>query len=89
MDWNYPVNKFFELTEDKQDECIVELAKFYSNRFISRRNRELFDFTLNDLIRRFMMEEKYAMEIENYERAEIFYRLTRIFMELQEEEDGL
>ncbi len=35
MDWNYPINKYFELTEEQQDECIVELAKFYSKRFIS------------------------------------------------------
>ena len=32
------------------------------------------------------MEETYASEIENYERAEIFYRLAQIFMELQQEE---
>lgn len=87
MDWDYPVNKFFELTEDQQNECISELAKFYSKKFISKRTRELFDFTTNDLITRLLLEEKHASETENFERAEIFYRLAQIFMELQGEEN--
>lgn len=87
MDWNYPVNKFFELSEEEQNECIVELAKFYSKRFISKRTKELFEFTINDLITRLLLEEKYASEIENFERAEIFYRLAQIFMEIQSEDD--
>jgi hypothetical protein len=87
MDWNYPINKYFELTEEQQDECIVELAKFYSKRFISRRTKELFEFTLNDLITRLDLEHKHGVDTENYERAEIFYRLTQIFMEIQYEGD--
>lgn len=86
MDWDLPVNQFFTLSEEKQNECISELAKFYAKRFVSRRTKELFEFTTNDLITRFLLEEKYASEIENYERAEIFYRLAQIFMELQQEE---
>jgi len=87
MDWNYPVNKFFELNEEQQNECIIELAQFYSKKFISKRTRELFEFTTNDLITKLLLEERHASETENFERAEIFYRLAQIFMELQEKDN--
>jgi hypothetical protein len=42
---------------------------------------------MNDLITRLDLEHKHGVDTENYERAEIFYRLTQIFMEIQYEED--
>lgn len=87
MDWNYPVAEFFKLTPDKREEYIIELAKFYYNKFVVTDSREIFEFTMNECILKFHYEEKAARKNEDYERAEIFYQLTRIFIQLQEEKE--
>lgn len=87
MDWNYPVSEYFKLAPEKRDEYLVELAKFYYNKFVVTDNQEIFYFTINECIFKFMQEEKQARTNEDYERAEIFYQLTRLFIQIQEEKE--
>lgn len=87
MDWNYPVKDYFKLSPDKRDEYLVELAKFYYNKFVVSDSKEIFDFTTTELIIKFHFEEDRARMNEDYERAEIFYQLTRLFYQIQEEKE--
>jgi hypothetical protein len=87
MDWNYPIKDYFKLSEEKREEYLTALAKFYYEKNVSTENAEKFDFTMNYLITRLHMENIHAEKNEDYERAEIFYKLTRLFMEIQEEKE--
>lgn len=85
MDWNYPVKDFFKLSIEKREEYLIGLAKFFYEKHVITDTQEMFDVTMNDLIYRFLREESYAKRHEDYERAEIYYKLGRLFMEIQEE----
>lgn len=84
MDWNYPVNKFFELPNEKREEYVLELAKHYFKHSVSKKDSDSFEGSTNVLINRFQLEERKARKEEDYERAEIYYQLARIFIELQD-----
>jgi hypothetical protein len=85
MDWDYPVKDFFKLSIEKREEYLLGLAKFFYDKHVVTDSRELFDVTMNDLIFTFIREENMAKKYEDYERAEIYYKLGRLFMEIQEE----
>ena len=87
MDWNLPVRDFFKLSPEKREEYLLTLAKFYYQKYVATESKEVFDFTMNELINKLHYEEKIARQLEEYERAEIFYKLTRLFMEIQEEKE--
>ena len=87
MDWNYPVSEYFKLAPDKRDEYLVELAKYYYNKFVVSDTQEIFDFTTNECILKFHYEEQKARINEDYERAEIFFQLTRLFIQIQDEKE--
>ena len=87
MDWNYPIKDFFKLPNEKREEYLMGLAKFYYEKFVVTDSRELFDFTMNELIMKFYVEERISKHREDYERAEIFYQMIKIFNQLQEEKE--
>lgn len=79
MDWNYPVSRFFKLTKEKREEYIMELGKFYYQKWVSEENEEIRAFTMLECIETFDKNEERAIKNEDYERAEIFNKLSRIF----------
>ena len=85
MDWDYPIKDFFKLSVEERDEYILELVKEYYKKFIKTNTEQEFNDSMNLLIFKLMTEELIANKTEQYEKAEIFYKMTRVFMELQDE----
>lgn len=94
MNWDYPVDRFFLLTKEQQREYIDEIAKHYFRKWVSQENLSVYAFTLNECIESFERIHRVAVKEEDYERAEIFFQLIRIFHEIYqreiiEDENGL
>lgn len=83
VDWNLQITEYFKLDEEKREDVIVGLADFYYNRWVNTENQEIFDFTINELMFRLEMEHRFAVKSESYERAEIYFKLLRIFNEIK------
>ena len=92
VDWNLHITEYFKLDEEGREEVIVGLSKFYYERWVNDENESIFDFTINEIMFRFELEHRFALQSESYERAEIFYKLLRIFNEIKEQKtfnDGM
>jgi hypothetical protein len=83
VDWNLQITEYFNMTEEEREDVIVGLADFYYNRWVNAENQEIFDFTINELMFRLEMEHRFAVKTESYERAEIYFKLLRVFNEIK------
>lgn len=85
VDWNLHITEYFKMDEQQREDVVVGLADFYYNRWVNIENEEIFHFTINELMFRLEMEHKFAIKSESYERAEIYFKLLRIFNEIKQE----
>jgi len=73
------VSKFFRLSKEKREEYIMELGKFYYTKWVSEENEDIRTFTMLECIETFDKNHERALREEDYEKAEIFNQLSRIF----------
>jgi hypothetical protein len=85
VDWNLQITEYFKMSEEEREGVIVGLAEFYYNRWVNSENEQIFHFTIDELMFRLEMEHKFAIQSESYERAEIYFKLLRIFNEIKHE----
>ena len=84
VDWNLHITEYFKLDEQGREDIIVGLAQFYYERWVNDENESIFDFTINELMFRFELEHRFALKTESYERAEIYFKLLKVFNEIKE-----
>lgn len=86
MDLNLKMAEYFNMNEDDRDNFVIEMANFYYERWVNTENESIFHFTINELLFRLEMEHRLAIKTENYERADVYYKLCRIFHKIKDEQ---
>ena len=81
---NLKIQEYFKLSEEEKEDFVAELGHFYYERWINEENQYIFHFTIDELLFRLEMEHRLAVKTESYERAEIYYKLCRVFNHLKE-----
>ena len=84
MDWNYPVQKYFDLTPEEREEVLNALTKHFFNVHVVTTTEEDFINSTNHVIFHLTAEERKAKASEDFERAEIAYKLILNFIQIQE-----
>lgn len=88
-DIRFRITNYFDLSKEEREQVILDLSEFYYQKWISTENKEIFDFTINELLFRFELERKFALKSEDYHRVEIFTKLGRIFHQLKDKTEDL
>jgi hypothetical protein len=84
MDLNLKIKQYFKLSEEQKEDLVAELVHFYYERWINEENAYIFHFTIDELLFRLEMEHRLAVKSESYERAEIYFKLSRVFHHIKE-----
>ena len=85
IDLRLKINEYFSLSISDRDQLIADLVEFYFSRNVSVRTLNEFEVSIGQLIFNLEMEHNFAVKSEAYNRAEIYFKLCRIFHQIRDE----
>lgn len=82
-DLRLKITNYFELSKEERNKLIKDLTDFYFTKNVSTRSVEEFEISIGQMIFHMELEHRLAIKGEAYNRAEIYFQLSRIFHNLR------
>lgn len=80
VDWDKDINQYFKMPIEEREEVISTLAKRYFELIVDNSTETSFNSSMGYLIHQLDLRHRLALKEEEYERADIFYKLIKIYM---------
>lgn len=82
---NFDIKTYFQLNDDDKKDVILKVAEEFYLAYVDTTDDVLFMMTVNYSLEKIVDEWRQALREENYELADILYKVGKIFLNLKKQ----